>query len=147
MASAIVLPITTIMDSAEVVAAITTAKTEITALQAAEFYTLNIPSVALNGTATFYTVAPLAGTITKIYSVIDGALTTGDATLTAKINTTAITTGVITITQSASAAGDVDVATPTALNTVVAGDYIAVTVGGSNAAAKTAHVTVAIRQS
>jgi hypothetical protein len=94
----------------------------------------------LVGTGSYYAVAPRAGRITKIWSVIEGVLTTGDATLTGKINGAAITNGVITITQAGSAAGDVDTATPTAANVVAAGDVLAVTVGGSNATASKAQV-------
>lgn len=92
-------------------------------------------------------VSPVAGTIAKIYSTINGALTTGDATLTGKIGAVAITTGVITITQAASAAGDVDSCEPTAAKTVAAGDVISVTVGGTNDAAKLADVTILITPS
>jgi hypothetical protein len=92
----------------------------------------------------YYIVSPVAGTIVKIYSVINGALTVGNATLTGKIGTVAITDGVLTITQAGSAAGDVDVATPTAANVVAIGNYISFTVGGTNTAAKTAQVTVYI---
>jgi hypothetical protein len=78
-------------------------------------------------------VAPYALTITKIYSVLeDHALATGDATLTAAIDGTPITDGAITITQSSSAAGDVDSASPSALNTATAGQVISITVGGTN---------------
>jgi len=77
-------------------------------------------------------VSPVAGTIKKIYSVIDAALAGGDATLTGKIGAVAITGGVVTITQAGSAAGDVDVATPSALNVVAIGDVISLTVGGAN---------------
>jgi hypothetical protein len=89
-------------------------------------------------------VSPVAGTIKKIYSVIDGPLTVGDATLAGKIGAVAITNGVITITQAGSAAGDVDVATPTAANVVAVDDVISVTVGGTNTAAKSAKVTIYI---
>ncbi len=78
-------------------------------------------------------VSPVAGTITKIYSVLKGsALATGDATLTGKINGTAITTGAITITESGSAIGDIDSVSPTALRTVAAGQEIQFLVGGAN---------------
>lgn len=87
-------------------------------------------------------VVPVAGTISKIYSVINGVLTTGDATLTSKINGTNITNGAITITQSGSAAGDVDSATPSALNTVVAGDVLSFAIGGTNASATQAKISV-----
>lgn len=93
------------------------------------------------------TVAPVAGTIDKIYSVIDGALTTGDATLTAKIGAVAVTNGAITVTQAGSAAGDVDSATPTAAKTVAAGNVISITVGGTNDAAKLGHVVLVITPS
>lgn len=99
----------------------------------------------LVGSNTYYAPSPYAGDIVKIYSTIDGALATGDATLTAKIGATPITGGAITITQSGSAAGDVDSATPTAANTVAAGDAIAVTVGGANTNAVKAQIAVEIR--
>jgi hypothetical protein len=92
-------------------------------------------------------VSPIAGTVDEIYSVIDGALTTGDATLTAKIGATAITTGAITVTQAGSAAGDVDNVTPSALNTVAVGDVLSITVGGTNDAEKLGHVVFLITPS
>ena len=80
-------------------------------------------------------VAPIAGTIDLIQSVINKALTTGDVTITADIGGVAVTTGVITITQSGSAEDDVDSCAPTAANTVAVGDVITLTVGGTNDAA------------
>lgn len=77
-------------------------------------------------------VSPVAGTLKTIRSVIDAALATGNATLTTKINASAVTNGVVTITQAGSAAGDVDLATATAANTVAVGDVVSVTVGGTN---------------
>src|SRR5579885_2599203 len=84
----------------------------------------------LSADATYYMVCPYAGTITKIYSVIDGAVSTADATITAKIGSTAITNGVITVTSSGSAAGDVDSCSPTAANVVTAGSAINLVVAG-----------------
>jgi hypothetical protein len=92
-------------------------------------------------------VSPIAGTIEKIYSVIDGALTTGNATLTAKIGAVAVTDGAITVTQAASAAGDVDVATPSAANVLEVGDVLSITVGGTNDATKLGHVIFLITPS
>lgn len=92
-------------------------------------------------------VSPVAGDIAKLYSVTNGALTTGDATLTVSINGTPVTTGVLTVTQSGSAAGDVDSATPTAAKTVAVGDVIEVTVGGTNDAVKLADLTILITPS
>lgn len=105
---------------------------------------LQIPVATLVGTGVYRVVSPVAGNITKIWSVIDGVLTVGNATLTGKIGATAITSGEITITQEGSAAGDVDSATPSALNTVTAGDVVSVTVGGTNATASGAMVSILI---
>jgi hypothetical protein len=92
-------------------------------------------------------VSPIAGDIAKIYSVIDGALTTGNATLTAKIGAVAVTDGAITVTQAGSAAGDVDSVTPSAANTVAVGDVLSITVGGTNDATKLGHVIFLITPS
>jgi hypothetical protein len=92
-------------------------------------------------------VAPVAGDIAAIRSVLNDSLTTGDATLTAAIGGTPVTGGVVTITQDGSAAGDVDSAVPTAANTVAVGDVITITAGGTNDAAVTASVIVEITPS
>lgn len=105
---------------------------------------LTVRIATLVGTGTTRVVSPVAGLVTKVWSVIEGALTTGNATLTSKIGATAITNGLVTITQAGSAAGDVDSATPTALHTVAAGDVLALTVGGTNDAAVGAVVTFLI---
>ena len=92
--------------------------------------------------------SPYAGTIVKVYTFLNNALATGDAVLTTNINGVAVTNGVVTITQVGSAVGDVDVATPTALNTVAVGDSISVAVSGANDAnPSSALVTVVIRRS
>ncbi len=92
-------------------------------------------------------VSPVAGTIDKIWSVMNGALATGDCTLTAAIGTTPITNGALTLTQSGSAAGDVDSATPSAAKTVAAGDVIKVTCSGSSTATATASLSILITPS
>ena len=73
-----------------------------------------------------------AGDITEIRTALNGAIITADVDLTAKINTVAVTGGLITITQAGSAAGDVDVANPTALRTVRAGDAIEIETDGAS---------------
>lgn len=89
-------------------------------------------------------VSPVAGTITKLTSVLEGALTVGDATITASIGGTAVTGGALTIAQAGSAAGDIDTASPTAANTVTAGQAVALTVAGTNTATSSAMVMVEI---
>ena len=92
--------------------------------------------------ADYYLVVPYAGTITKIYSVTDTAITTADKTLTASIGGVAITDGAFTITVAGSAAGGVNSCTPTAANTVTAGQAIKIAATGSSGGAARAHITV-----
>lgn len=97
----------------------------------------------LVGSNVYRVISKYAGTITRIDSIIEGILTTGDATLQAKLNGSNIgstTTGLITITQAGSAAGDKDSATPATTNiTVAVGDELSLTVGGTNATATAAN--------
>lgn len=99
-----------------------------------EVLTLRIPDGSAE--ATYWLVSPHAGTISKIWTVIDGAVSTADITITPKLGSTGVTNGVVTIATAASAAGDIDSATPTAANTVTAGQAInfVVTGGGSGGA-------------
>ena len=71
-----------------------------------------------------FTVAPCRGRIIEMGSVLYVAITGADAAITSKIAGTAITGGSWTITQSGSAAGDVDTAVPTAAHLVNDGDNI-----------------------
>lgn len=108
-------------------------------------YSLTLDIADLSAEATYYVVAPHAGTISKIYSVIDGAVGTADATITCNIGATPITDGAITITQSGSAAGDVDSATPSAANTITAGAALnCVAAGGGAGGTPRAHVVFVI---
>lgn len=83
--------------------------------------------------AVYYAVSPHAGTISKIWTVTNGAVATADITITAAIGATPVTNGVVTIATAASAAGDIDSATPTAANTVTAGQAVNFTVTGGGA--------------
>lgn len=83
--------------------------------------------------AVYYLLSPVAGTITNIQTVTDGAVSTADITITGKIGSTAITNGVVTIATSGSAAGDVDSAQPTAANVITAGAAVNFTVTGGGA--------------
>ena len=95
--------------------------------------------------ADYFLVSPHAGAISKIYSVIDGSVGTADITITASIGTTPVTGGVVTIATANSAAGDVDVATPSAANVVTAGQAIKLAVAGGGAGGSPRiHVAVVI---
>jgi len=106
---------------------------------------INFPSGSANDTvltldiadgsaeAVYYLLSPHAGTISKIWTVTDAAVATADITITAAIGATGVTNGVVTIATAASAAGDVDSATPTAANVLTAGQAVNFTVTGGGA--------------
>lgn len=94
------------------------------------YLTVSIADISTAGQ--IYVVSPVAGTISKIYSVINGAIATADAVLTPKIAGTAITNGAITVAYTSSAAGDVDSSTPTAANTIAAGQAIEIETDGAS---------------
>lgn len=96
-------------------------------------YTVGLDIDDGSAEAVYYLVAPHAGEIKKIYTVTDGVVSTADITITAAIGAVAVTNGVVTIATAASAAGDVDVATPTAANVVTAGQAVNFTVTGGGA--------------
>lgn len=97
--------------------------------------------------AVYYVVCPHAGDIKKIWTVIDGVVSTADITITGAIGAVAITNGVVTIATAASAAGDVDVATPTAANTVTSGQAVNFTVtGGGSGGSPRIHLFMEIER-
>lgn len=102
-------------------------------------------TVALTDGTSGQIVAPLAGVISKIHSVLlGGAVTTNNAVITTSIGATAVTTGVITITASGSAIGDMDTCSPSAAHTVAAGDVIKYVVSNTPGGSRTATVTMLI---
>jgi hypothetical protein len=78
----------------------------------------------ISSASSAFAVAPCRGRIVSMGSVIYNAITGADSAVTSKIAGTAITGGSWTITQSGSAAGDVDTAVPTALHRVTEGQNI-----------------------
>jgi len=83
-----------------------------------------------------------AGSVVKINSVIDGAITVGDAVLDPQIGGVSITNGGITIANVASAAGDVDQSTPTALNVFTASEAIEIATDGGSTDTAAATITL-----
>lgn len=84
--------------------------------------------------------------VLSITSAIDGAITGADETITAAIGATPVTDGVVTVAYSGSAAGDYDIATPTAANSVTAGGTLKLTVAGTSTGPAAAHVVVEFRR-
>jgi hypothetical protein len=91
-----------------------------------------------------WVVSPIHGKVVKVYSVIDGAITVADATLTPKIGGTSMTNGAITVAYSGSAAGDVDSSDPDANNEVAAGEAIEVATDGGSTGSVAAEITLVI---
>ena len=88
----------------------------------AVFITLRVADV---GTAETLIVAPgFNGKIKRATSAIAGAITGADSGWKLQIGTTDVTNGSATVTQSGSAAGDVDQAIPSGLNTFGPTDHI-----------------------
>ena len=102
-------------------------------------FTVKIDDVSTAGS--YWVASPWAGTITKIYTVLEGAISGADAALSFELGGTAVTDGGITITQASSAAGDVDSSTPSAANTVTAGGAIEVITDGGSTGAVSVQVT------
>ena len=108
------------------------------------FLTSKITTISTAG-STFVPV-PDGGTIIKILTSIKNAISSANAALTFEIGGVAVTGGGITVTQSGSAAGDVDTAEPTALNTVSEGGSIEMITDGASATACECVVTFVIRR-
>jgi len=108
------------------------------------FLTAKVTDISTAG-STFVAV-PDADNIVKIYTSIKNAITTADAAITFEIGGTAVTNGAITVTQSGSAAGDVDSSTPSAANRVEEGGSIEIISDGASATACEMIVTFVIRR-
>ena len=95
--------------------------------------------------STFVTV-PDGGKVIKIITALQGAIGTANAAITFEIGGTAITGGAITVTQSGSAAGDVDTAEPTAANEVAEDGTIEMITYGASSNTIKLNVTFVIRR-
>ncbi len=95
----------------------------------------------VSSAGTVYVPVPYAGTITKVLSVIDGAIATSDATLTVR-DSDSNSMGTLTITQSGSAAGDVDTLTPASNTDVTADDHITIETDGASSNSVSAILTI-----
>ena len=108
------------------------------------FLTSTIADIS-TASSTFVPV-PDGGKVIKIITALQGAIGTANAAITFEIGGTAITGGGITVTQSGSAAGDVDTATPTAANRVEEGGSIEMITDGSSSNTIKLVVTFVIRR-
>ena len=89
---------------------------------------------------------PDGGRVIKIITALQGAIGTANGGISFEIGGTAITGGGITVTQSGSAAGDVDTAEPTAANRVEEDGNIEMITDGASSNAVKLLVTFVIRR-
>jgi hypothetical protein len=94
-------------------------------------YVLNVSLDDISTASSCYVVAPKAGTLTRIYSVIDGTTGTADAVITANVNGGSNVSQTLTIANGSNA-GDLDDCTPADNHTVSAGQYIKLTTNGAS---------------
>lgn len=91
-----------------------------------------------------YIIAPIGGTISKLFAVLDAAITVADANITFAINGVSIDSSALVISQSGSAPGSEFDNSPTGHNTVVAGNVIKITTDGASSTTAALTVTVLI---
>ena len=108
------------------------------------FLTSTIADIS-TASSTFVPV-PDGGKVIKIITALQGAIGTANGGITFEIGGTAITGGGITVTQSGSAAGDIDTAEPTAANEVAEGGTIEMITDGASTNASVLYVTFVIRR-
>ena len=108
------------------------------------FLTSTIADIS-TASSTFVPV-PDGGKVIKIFTALQGAIGTANAAITFEIGGTAITGGGITVTQSGSAAGDIDTATPTAANEVAEDGSIEMITDGASSNTIKLNVTFVIRR-
>jgi hypothetical protein len=105
---------------------------------------LTVTLADISADTSAWVVSPWDGYIVEIWSTISAAITGADCTITATLGATAITGGVITIANGSSAAGDVDVCYPTALNYVSKGQVIQLDSGGESSTTSIGTFTIVI---
>ena len=93
-----------------------------------------------------YVAVPDGGKIIKIVTILQGAITGGNAAITFEIDGTAVTNAGITVAHSGSAVGTMDSSVPTALNDVAEDGKIEIITDGNSSGAKSLDVTFTIRR-
>lgn len=90
---------------------------------------------------TIYIAIPFACTVTRVVSVLQGAISGADATVTCRDNG-GTSMGTLTVAYSGSAAGDVDILTPSTNNTFSANQRMAIQTDGASTDAQKLFLTV-----
>lgn len=108
------------------------------------YIALELTLDAIGAAKTYYVASPVNGTIRQIFGALD-VIVDGDNVITSGISGVAITGGGFTFALSGTVAGQVKVATPTALNVVKKGDGISITTDGGGTVGQ-ARFTILIEQ-
>ena len=93
-----------------------------------------------------FVAVPDGGRIIKIMSVLEGAISGGNAAITFEIGGVAVTGAGFTVAHSGSAAGTMDGSVPTALNRVEEDGSIEIITDGNSTGTKSLTVTFVIRR-
>lgn len=107
-------------------------------------YTLTVTLPDVSAASSAYVVAPIAGTLKRIDSVLGGAITLANSAMSFTIAGVAVTGSAQTIAFSGSGAGVAFSSTPSAANTVTAGQVIAATSDGGSTTTQPLTITYTI---
>lgn len=88
-----------------------------------------------------YVYVPFTGTLTKVATVLQGAITGADSTITVRNNAGA-SAGTLTVSFTGSGAGDVDVLSPASNNTFTSGQVVSIETDGASSTAQKLFVTL-----
>lgn len=110
----------------------------------AHWKTLSVRIADVSTAASVWVVPGFRGKIRKVLSVLHGAITVADANVTVEIGGVAVTGAALVIATSGSAAGVVDTATPTALNSFTGDQAIEVITDGASTTAAVLEVTLVL---
>jgi hypothetical protein len=108
-------------------------------------YTINALIADVSSSETVYVPIPYSGTVVKVVSVLEGAITVADATVIVS-NSSAASMGTLTIAYTSSAAGDVDTLVPASNNTVTDNDYITIATDGGSTDAQKLWLTIVVER-
>jgi hypothetical protein len=108
-------------------------------------YTLTAVIADVSTAETVYVAVPYSGNVVRVTSVLEGAISIADATITVSDNASN-SMGTLTITQSGSAAGDVDTLTPASNQDVTDNDYITIATDGASSSANKLWLTIVIER-
>ena len=114
-----------------------------TDVTSAQGYVVSAVIADVSTAETVYVPIPYSGTVAKVTTALEGAIATADDTITVT-NVGVGSMGTITITQSGSAAGDIDTLTPASNNTVTNDDVISIATDGASTSAQRLWVSVTI---